>query len=514
VNIKRFALTVLFVAFACASGHSTALAARPHAAPTPTPPPSVETPDSVTRQSLALAGRTLRYTARAGTIGLQDAAGQTNCRMFFTAFTLDGADPSSRPVTFFYNGGPGSSTIWLRMGSFGPMRVVIGDAAKAVNAPFDLAPNQYTLLDRSDLVFVDAPGTGFSRIVGAGKPDQFFGVDQDMRAFTQFVSRYISTYGRWNSPKFLFGESYGTPRTAVLVNNLQKQGIGINGVVLLSSILDFNLSWDVNFTPVAIGGGDWAFPLYLPTEAAASWYHNALPGPQPALQGLLPQVEQFAMGEYLNALAQGDSLSPSAYNDVVAKLHQYTGLSTQYIRLSNLRIPYWRYTTELLRNSGETLGRYDSRYTSYALDRIADRPQFDATDSAIDAAFVGAGNYYLREMLQYDTPLEYIPITGSINRSWDWKHNGNLPTNTAQDLAAAMTFNPGLRVFSANGYYDMATPFFATVYTLNHLNVAPALQSNISYGFYESGHMVYLHPAALAQFHNDLENWYAQVLKR
>jgi carboxypeptidase C (cathepsin A) len=490
------------------------MGAAPPASPAPAPPPpSAAAQDSVTQQSITLDGKIYPYTARAGTIELQNAQGVVTCRMFYTAFTLDGADHNSRPITFFYNGGPGSSTIWLRMGSFGPMRVIAGDAGPSANAPFNLVQNQYTLLDRSDLVFVDAPDTGFSRIVPPGKPDQFFGVDQDMRAFGQFISRYVSTFDRWNSPKFLFGESYGTPRTALLANYLQRQGMGINGVVLLSSVLDFSLNWDVNFTPVAIGGGDWAFPLYLPTEAAAAWYHNALPGPQTTLQALLPEVEQFAMGEYLNALAQGAKLSPATYNNVVAKLHRYTGLSETYIRQSNLRIPYWRFTTELLRNSGQTLGRYDSRYTSYALDRIADRPEFDATDSAIDASFVGAGNYFMRQILRYNTTLEYRPIT-SLFRQWDWKHNGNLPTNTAQDLARAMTFNPGLRVFSANGYYDFATPFFATVYTLDHLSLAPALQSNITYGFYESGHMVYLHPAALTAFHGDLERWYADTLRR
>ena len=512
-DVKRIWISLASCAVVAAMAVSGARAADAPAAAAPAaaaPPPAA--PDAVTAHEYAVGGHTYPYTARAGTISLQNAQGQTTCRMFYTAFTLDGVNPGTRPVTFFYNGGPGSSTIWLRMGSFGPMRVVTGNTS--ANAPFNLVPNQYSLLDTSDLVFVDAPGTGFSRIEPPGKPDEFYGVDQDMRAFTQFVTRYISAFGRWNSPKFLFGESYGTPRTAVLVDNLQRQGVGINGVVLLSSVLDFNLDWDINFTPTAIGGGDWAYPLYLPTEAAASWYHNALPGPQTTLQSLLPQVEQFATGEYLNALAQGANLSPSTYNDVVAKLHQYTGLSTQYIRLSNLRVPYWRYLTELMRDQGQTMGRYDARFTSYTLDRLSDRPQFDATDSAIDAAFVGAGNYYIRQLLHYNPPLDYTPVAFAINRQWDWKHNGNLPTNTAQDLAEAMTFNPGLRVFSANGYYDMATPFYATVYTLNHLNLEPPLQKNITYGFYESGHMVYLHPEALAQFHADLERWYAEVLHR
>ncbi len=501
--IKRVAITILAAAFIGAAP------AAPAAAP---PAPAAETPDAVTQHTMQLGGKELAYTARAGTITLENAAGEPTCRMFYTAFTLDGADVSHRPVTFFYNGGPGSSTIWLRMGSFGPMRVQVSDGGGPSEAPFNLVPNQYTLLDRSDLVFIDAPATGFSRLVGAGKPDEFFGVDQDRAAFAQFISRYVSTFNRWNSPKFLFGESYGTPRTAVLVNYLQRQGIGINGVILLSSILDFNLDWDVNFTPTAIGGGDWAFPLYLPTEAASSWYHNVLPGPPTTLQALLPQVEQFAMGEYLNALAQGAKLSPSTYNDVVAKLHRYTGLSERYIRNSNLRVPYWRYTTELMRDRGLTVGRFDSRYTSYALDRVDDRPQFDATDAAIDAAFTGAGNYFMRTILHYNTTLEYRPTAYTVIRKWDWKHGGNLPTNTAQDLAQAMAFNPGLKVFSANGYYDFATPFYATIYTLNHLQLPAELQSNISYGFYESGHMVYLHAQAIQQFHDDLERWYGSVL--
>ncbi|MBV8584550.1 MAG: peptidase S10, partial [Candidatus Eremiobacteraeota bacterium] len=290
LSTKRFALALTIALIGAAPAPSPAPAA---------PAASAEAADSVTQQTLTLGGKAIPYTARAGTIVLENDKGQPTCRMFFTAFTMNGVDPSTRPVTFFYNGGPGSSTVWLRMGSFGPMRVQIPDAATAVNAPFDLVPNQYTLLDTTDMVFVDAPDTGFSRVTGAGKPTDFYGVDQDMRAFGQFVSRYVSTYGRWNSPKILFGESYGTPRTAVVSNYLENRGIGLNGVVLLSAILDFSLDWDVNFTPTAIGGGDWAYVLYLPTEAASSWYHNALPGPQTTLQALLPEVQQFAMGEYL-----------------------------------------------------------------------------------------------------------------------------------------------------------------------------------------------------------------------
>jgi carboxypeptidase C (cathepsin A) len=477
-----------------------------------TPAPPAEGADAVTQHTIVLGGRTYSYTARAGTIELENEQDQPTARIFYTAFTLDGANPATRPVTFLYNGGPGSSTIWLRMGSFGPMRVLVGDGVPTPNAPFHLVDNQYSLLDRTDLVFIDAPDTGFSRIVPPGKPSDFFGADPDVRAFGQFISRYITAFGRWNSPKFLFGESYGTPRSAMLVNYLQRQGIGINGVVLLSSVLDFSLDWSINFSPTAIGGGDWAFPLYLPTEAAASWYHHALPGAPTTLPALLAQVEDFAMHDYLNALAQGSKLSPSVYNDVVAKLHQYTGLSENYIRQSNLRVPYWRYSTELFRDSGVMLGRYDARFTSYNLDRISDRPDFDPVDSAIDDAFVATGNFYVRQVLGYRTSLIYRPTT-NVFRQWDWKHNGGLPLNTAQDLASAMVFNPNLQIFSGNGYYDFATPFWATVYTLNHLTIPPQLQRNITYGFYESGHMVYLHPEALARFHDDLEAWYARTLQ-
>jgi len=486
------------------------------AAPAPSPSPAAGeaiTPDAVTQHTISLGGKSIAYTARAGTIALENDKGEVTCRMFYTAFTADGVDPRTRPVTFLYNGGPGSSTVWLRMGSFGPMRVVVGDVAATPDAPFNLVENQYSLLDRTDLVFVDAPDTGFSRIAAAGKPSDFFGVDPDVRAFSQFVSRYVSTFNRWNSPKFLFGESYGTPRSAMLVRALQRQGLGMNGVILLSSILDFSLDWDVNFNAAAIGGGDWAFPLYLPTEAASSWFHKALPGSQQSLTAFLSQVEDFSMHEYLSALAQGSNLSPSRFNDVVAKLHAYTGLSESYIRQSNLRIPYWRYETEVFRNNGVMLGRLDARYTSYSLDRINERTPFDPADAAMDTAYVGAGNYFMRQILGYHTTLIYRPLV-NVFAQWDWKHNGALPANTAQDLAEAMTFDPKLQIFSGNGYYDFATPFWATVYTLNHLNLPPELQKNISYGFYESGHMVYLHQQALAQFHDDLERWYAQTLNQ
>jgi carboxypeptidase C (cathepsin A) len=471
------------------------------------------TPDAVTHHTIVLDGHTYAYTARAGTITLRDQDHRPTCRIFYVAYTLDGTNPSTRPVTFLYNGGPGSSSMWLHMGSVGPMRIVTNsNATQTAGPPYRIVDNPYSILDRSDLVFIDMPDSGFGRIIGTGKPADFFGVDQDVRAFGQFIERYVTQFGRWNSPKFLFGESYGTTRSANLANYLQANGITVSGVVLQSTILSFALDWD--FEPTGIGGGDWLFVLYLPTEAATAWYHHAI-AYRGSLRSFTAAAEHFASTEYLDALAQGSALSPASYDDVVAKLHYYTGLSDQYIRNSNLRVPYWRFMSELLRERGKVVGRLDSRFETWALDRTQETPDWDATDAGIDAPYTTAINEYLRQDLHYNTPLLYRTSVYNIiaaHGGWDWKHNGTEVTNVAVDLAQAMTYNKNLRVFSANGYYDFATPYYATVYTLTHLNLMPAIQGHITYGFYPSGHMIYLNIPSLAQYHNDLERWYAQTL--
>ncbi len=475
-------------------------------------PPS--TPDAVTHHRLTLGGRSLAYTARAGTITLRNGEEQPIARVFYTAYTLDGVAPAKRPITFLYNGGPGSSTMWLRMGSFGPVRVVTAAGQPTGPPPYRLVDNQYSLLDATDLVFIDMPGSGFGRIIGAGTRKDLWGVDQDAKAFSQFVQRYLSAFGRWNSPRFLFGESYGTMRSCVLAADLQNRGVGLNGIVLLSSFLNANIDYNDG---APVGGGDWAYVLYLPTEAATAWYHHAVPR-RTRLDAFLSQVENFALTEYLDALAEGARLAPSRFDGVVAKLHEYTGLSEEYIRRSNLRIPYDRFQNELLRGRGVTVGRIDSRFETYVLDKPEVSPDWDALDAAIDSAFVSESNRYLREDLRYNTPLLYrSDIYGLIyadGETWDFKHGANVQSlNVTPDLAQAMTYDRRLQVFSANGYFDFATPFFATEYALNHLYLAPALQRNITYGFYDSGHMVYLHVPALARFHADLERWYARVLK-
>ncbi len=493
------------VIFAC-----VAATGAPAASPAPAEP---QAPDAVTHHTLALGTRTLDYTARAGTIVLHNDAGAPTGSMFYVAYTLDGGAPARRPVTFLYNGGPGSSTMWLHMGSFGPVRVATDPEANVTSGPpYRLVSNQETLLDRSDLVFVDMPDTGFGRIFGAGTPKTFFGVDTDVSAFAQFVERYISAFGRWNSPKFLYGESYGTTRSAALVNVLQQAGVTINGVVLQSSILNFGLAFGRNGD---IGGNDDTFVFYLPTEAATAWYHRTLPDAPSSLPAFLDEVRAFSLGEYADALARGSTLPLATYNEIVAKLHRYTGLPAQFIRNSNLRVPYPRFETELLRQGGRVVGRLDSRYAMQSLDPLSNDPDDDAASAAISGPYGAAVNQYIRSDLGYHTSLLYQQNAYDAIREsggWENKHNGNPLTDVSPDLAAAMVYDPHLRVFSANGYYDFATPYSATLFTLNHLGLDAPLRQNITYGFYQSGHMMYLVPSALAQLHDDLERWYSAML--
>ena len=482
---------------------------------TPPPKPYVPPapPDAISHHVATIGGQRIPYTARAGTITLRNDKEQITAHMFYVAYTKDGSDLSRRPVTFFYNGGPGSSTIWLHMGSFSPVRVVTANAAPNASAPYGLNANPYSLIDKSDLVFIDAPNTGFSRVIGYGDPKDFMGVDQDGRAFTQFIQRYITQFNRWNSPKFLFGESYGTTRDAVLVNMLQDAGVQFNGVVLLSAILNFGLTGLGGSGPIA--SGDWAYVLYLPSEAATAWYHHMVPNRPASLAAFLSGVEQFAGTQYLHGLAQGDRLSSYEREQIVSKLHSYLGISETYIRNSNLRISYPRFQKELLRGSNQIVGRLDSRFQTYGIDTASDSPEWDPADVSITGPFVGAFQRYLNDQLHYRSNLIYRPTAYTqLGARWDMHHNGNdPPANVAPDLAQAMTENPHLKVLLAGGYYDFATPFFAAQYTLQHLNVAPAISRNISYAFFQSGHMVYVNTPSLAQFKSYLSRWYDSAIQ-
>src|SRR5579872_3131976 len=490
----------------------------PSASPSAEPAPSAmgEFPDAVTQHTDTIDGKSYAYTARAGTVTLTNQEGQPTANVFYTAYTLDGVDSASRPVTFLYNGGPGSSTMWLRMGSVGPVHVVAGNGQPSGPPPYRIVDNPNTILDKTDLVFIDMPDSGFGRFTSAGKEKDFFGVDQDVAAFGQFISNYITKFDRWNSPKFIFGESYGTTRSAALSDYLLREGISLNGVILQSSILNFGLDYG-NGEPNATG--DWPYVLYLPTEAATAWYHNKIPNKPANLGTFISQVEHFATGAYLDALYKGNALGSAQRNAVARQLSYYLGVPQSYVLQSNLRVPYDRFQRELLRSQGVVVGRLDSRYTTYGLHEASNEgPPWDPTDSSIDAPYTTAVNQYVREDLKYNPPIPYrtqiYDIIYANGNEWDMSHNKRYPTNVAPDLADAMTQNPDLKVFSANGYYDFATPFFATVYTLQHLEIAPALQNNITFGFYQSGHMIYLDDTALAAYRNDLERWYDNALRR
>jgi carboxypeptidase C (cathepsin A) len=491
---------------------SLLLAVTPLPAASPEPPSAGQVPDAITHHTLALGAKTLAYTARAGTITLRNAGEKPTADIFYVAYTLDGAAPATRPVTFLYNGGPGSATLWLHMGSFGPARVEVANGTATRPAPYRVVPNTDTILDVTDLVFIDAPETGYSRITGAGKPADFFGVDKDVAAFEQFVVRYLTTFDRWNSPKFLYGESYGTTRSAALADALQiNDNVAVNGIVLQSTILNYGIDSSV------VGGNDWPYILYLPTETAAAWYHNALPPPAQNFDAAIAASERFAMGEYASALTQGSRLSPAESASIAQKLHQLTGLPEREIRDNNLRVPYYRFENRLFLNRGALVGRLDARFRAQAVDRLADVRPWDPASAAIAAPFTAAVNQYLRDDLGYRTALLYRPnayaIINAYPDGWDPRHDGVQNTNVEPDLADAMTFNPYLKVFNASGYYDFATPFFEALYSLDHLPLDSSLRGNITLGFYRSGHMIYIEDAARRQLHDDLERWYARTLQ-
>ena len=428
--------------------------------------------------------------------------------MFYVAYFKSGG---SRPLTFLFNGGPGSATLWLHMGAFGPRRIVTATDAHTPAAPYSLVNNASSLLDASDLVFVDAPGAGFSRIAGKDKEKAFFGVDQDAYAFAEFISQFLSKYGRWNSPKYLFGESYGTPRSAVLVNQLQAdRSIDFNGVILLSQILSFDLSPD---RPTANPGVDLPYQTVLPTYAATAWYHQKLPGEHKNLEALLAEVEQFAMGDYAHALGVGSDLSVAERGAIADRLHQYTGLPVEYILKADLRIDGGEFRQNLRGDDGVTTGRLDSRFSGPDIDPLSQRADYDPQAAALSSAYVSAFNEYVRKDLHYGEGKTFKPSI-PIFRTWNFQHqlpgqpqqpmSSRQGSNVMPDLANAMKVNPNLKVQLNAGYFDLATPFYQGVYEMHHLPIPASLQSNIEYKFYDSGHMVYAKDSSLKLLHDNV----------
>ncbi|HEY1985375.1 MAG TPA: peptidase S10 [Terracidiphilus sp.] len=473
---------------------------------------------SVTRHDMTLGGKTLHYTATAGTLLIRDEDDKPYGSIFYVAYTLDGAEAKSRPVSFLYNGGPGSATLWLHMGSFSPVRISTDSPNATSGPPFKLVPNEYSLLDKSDLVFVDAPLTGYSRAVGKATAKDFFGVDQDLHAFDRFIIRYLSVNQRWNSPKFLIGESYGTTRSAALADMLGNDGVQLNGVVLISSILNYN---------IRSGGYDVLYVGNFPSYAAAAWYFNKVPNKPADLGAWVQQAREFAAGPYAHALFQGHNLPAAELDSVAKEVSRFTGLSVDYVKEANLRISPTRFRKEVLRDDRKTLGRYDMRFEGVDIDAAGENPGYDASDTGISGAFVAAIHDYLEGELKYSSTDAYRPTAYTLTGGqWDWKHR---PTTggggmggpggeqsqpyVAADLASAIRKNPHLKVFSANGYFDLATPFFITEYDVAHMDLPADLRGNIQFGYYPSGHMIYLNVDALHKLKDDLATFITTSVK-
>jgi len=482
--------------------------------------------------SVTIGGRRIPYNAVAGTLvvhskgwedtdALEAAANpadeaddkddkpKAEGSMFYVAYFKSGAPSANRPITFLFNGGPGSSTVWLHMGAFGPQRVQTFDE-RHTPAPYSLINNDQSLLDASDLVFIDAPGTGFSRIAGKEKEKAFYGVDQDIDAFAKFITQFLSKYDRWNSPKYVFGESYGTMRGAGLALALQKGDVDLNGLILLSDILNWDLVPD---DPQVNPGVDLPYVVSLPTYAATAWYHNRVANRPADLQTFLAQVEAFATGEYALALMKGNDLPDAERQRVAQQLSGFTGLSVPYLLKTNLRIEYGAFQKELLAGQGATVGTLDTRFVGATIDPLSKTATYDPQSAAISAAYVGAYNGYVRDKLRYGEGIEFksgIDIYGD----WDYKHQPPgadkpliaLP-NVLPDLAVAMKQNPNMKVMVNGGYYDVSTPYFAGKFELRHLPVGPELRRNIEYEYYESGHMVYAHHPSLVAIHDKVADF-------
>lgn len=509
--------------------------ASPSAASASNAPETAPQADSTTQGSVDVGGQHIAYTAIAGTItvGATDtddaqlgpdgkplpgsqlalsapkdpADAPPVAHMFYVAYFKTGAKAEDRPVTFFYNGGPGSSTMWLHMGSLGPKYVETAGDAHLPGAPYKLIDNPDCLLDVSDLVFIDMPGTGFGRLAGKDAPKAFWGVDQDADAFARFIARFLVKYDRWNSPKFLFGESYGTTRSAVLANVLENdKNIDLNGVMLLGQIFNFSMAGGVGG---ARPGLDLPYELALPTYAATAWYHKKL-SPQPAaLDPFLKQVEDFALGDYMHALAQGNALSDAEKQQVAEKLHEYTGLPVAYLIKADLRVSGSEFEKTFDDEEDMTTGRYDTRFLGPTLDPLSQGSGYDPQSAAISSAYFSLVNLYLRHDLKYGAGETYLPSALFNGTRWDMTRQGGgrystaaIGLNVSSDLADAMKMNPHLKVMVNDGYYDLATPFYAAEYEEEHLPIPQSLTKNIEYDWYESGHMAYVRDECRKQLHD------------
>jgi carboxypeptidase C (cathepsin A) len=459
----------------------------------------------VTQHQITIGGEEVRYTVTAGTVVLKEETDREKeyegelpkGQFFFIAYTRDGVnDPAEWPVTFSFNGGPGSSSVWLHLGLLGPRRVVMTDEGDLPKPPYRLTDNEFSLLDKTDLVFIDPIGTGYSRPADGEAAKQFHGFKKDIESVGDFIRLYTTRYNRWLSPKFLIGESYGTTRASGLSGYLQERhGMYMNGIMLVSTVLDFGT---IDFNP----GNELPYALFLPSYTATAWYHGVLQTDQP-LEELLAEVQAFAIQEYGPALMRGDGLPKAERSAIIEKLARYTGLPAEYLERANLRVSDYRFFKELLRSRSRTVGRLDSRFLGIDKDSLGEGTHNDPSFTNIIGPYTAGLYDYVRRELKFEKDIPYEIITGKV-QPWSYDEHENQHVYVGETLRHAMSINPHLKVFIANGYYDLATPYFATEYVFNHLGLDESLRGNLRMAYYEAGHMMYIHLPALEQMKKDL----------
>ena len=471
-------------------------------------PPTPEDNLSVTHHSVTINGEEIRYTATTGTLVLKEETDkegeQAKASVFFVAYTRDDVDDmSERPITFSFNGGPGSSSVWLHLGVLGPRCVKPDNDGELPHPPYQLKNNECSILDKTDLVFIDPVSTGFSRAVPGEEAKQFHGFKKDIESVGDFILLYLGRYKRWGSPKFLIGESYGTTRASGLSGYLQeRRGTYLNGIMLVSVVLNFQT---IRFAP----GNDLPYILYLPTYAATAFYHGKLET-DTQFEPFMDEVRAFAMGDYTTALMRGSALPSDQRADITQKLAKYTGLTPEYIERTDLRINIARFCKELLRDEGRTVGRFDSRYKGIDRDSAGEMYEYDPSSAVVQGAYTAMLNYYVRDELEFASDLPYEILSRRVH-PWDYGEHQNEYVNVADTLRKAMTTNPALKVFVANGYYDLATPFLASEYTFTHLGLDESLQDNISMAYYQAGHMMYIDQGELQKMKRDLDAYLDSV---
>ncbi|HVB02422.1 MAG TPA: hypothetical protein VNE41_01760 [Chitinophagaceae bacterium] len=462
----------------------------------------------ITHHSIVVDGKTLNYTATTGYLKMKDDLGKLKAYIFFIAYTKDGVSPDSRPVTFAFNGGPGSSSIWLHMGALGPERVVLNDKGRAPAPPYHLETNQNTWLDQTDLVFIDPVSSGYSRAAPGQNADQFHGYNEDIASVGAFIRLWTTKYERWGSPKFILGESYGTTRAAGLAGYMQQRySMYLNGIILISSVLNFQT---ISFTP----GNEWPYIFFLPSYATTAWYYKKLSPEMESktVEQVAGEAEAFAGGAYATALLEGDQLPGPERDSIAEEIHHFTSLPVDYIKKSNLRIQDHRFFKRLLYSEGKLIGRYDSRFSGDDIDDVGEYPHYDPSDVNLSGVFTATFNEYVRKDLKYKNDLVYEPLADVW--PWDYRNVENRFLDVSETLHQAMVTNPYLHIWVVCGYFDLATPFFNAEYVVRHMGMKPDQQKRLQITYYKAGHMVYISKSTITKLHGDAVNFFNQVLKQ